>query len=94
MRESPAAALMDLLVDRGASVAYSDPHVPEFPPMREHRYDLRSVALSAESIASYDALLLATNHDAFDYALLLRHARLIVDTRGVYLEPAPNVVKA
>ena len=94
VRESPAATLMDLLVERGASVAYSDPHVPEFPPMREHRYDLKSVALSAESIASYDVLLLATDHAAFDYALLKQHAKLIVDTRGVYLEPAANVVKA
>jgi len=94
VRESPAAALMDLLVERGAEVAYSDPHVPEFPPMREHRYDLKSVALTPEAIASYDVLLLATDHDAFDYALLLRHAKLLVDTRGRYPQPAPNVLKA
>jgi UDP-N-acetyl-D-glucosamine dehydrogenase len=94
MRESPAVRLMELLVERGAIVEYSDPHVPVFPPMREHRFDLRSVPLSAEMLASYDVVLLATNHDAVDYALVQKHARLIVDTRGVYLEPAPNVVKA
>jgi UDP-N-acetyl-D-glucosamine dehydrogenase len=94
VRESPAAALMDLLVERGATVAYSDPHVPAFPPMREHRYDLKSVALSAAAIASYDVLLLATDHDAFDYALLQRHAKLLVDTRGRYPKAAPNVLKA
>jgi UDP-N-acetyl-D-glucosamine dehydrogenase len=94
MRESPAVTLMELLVERGAQVEYSDPHVPVFPRMREHRFDLKSVPLSAESIARYDLVLLATNHDAFDYGLVLKNAKLIVDTRGVYLEPAPNVVKA
>jgi UDP-N-acetyl-D-glucosamine dehydrogenase len=68
--------------------------VPVFPPMRQHHFDLKSVPLTPESIASYDLVLLATNHDAFDYEKIREHARLIVDTRGVYLDPAPNVVKA
>jgi UDP-N-acetyl-D-glucosamine dehydrogenase len=62
--------------------------------MREHHFELASVALSAENIASYDVLLLATSHAAFDYALIQQHARLIVDTRGVFLDRLPNVVKA
>ncbi len=94
MRESPAVELMELLTRRGALVEYSDPHVPVFPRMRAHHFDLRSVRLSAESIAAYDVVLLATDHEAVDYPLVREHARLIVDTRGVYLEPAPNVVKA
>ena len=94
MRESPAVELMELLVKRGAQVAYSDPHVPVFPRMREHSFDLESVMLTAESIAAFDVVLLATDHAAFDYELIGKHARLIVDTRGVYLKPAANVVKA
>jgi UDP-N-acetyl-D-glucosamine dehydrogenase len=94
MRESPAVELMELLVARGAKVEYSDPHVPAFPHMREHRFELKSVPLDAATIAGYDLVLLATDHQAFDYELVRKHARLIVDTRGVYLEPAPNVVKA
>jgi len=94
MRESPAVELMELLVKRGAQVEYSDPHVPLFPKMRAHHFDLKSSALTPESIAAFDFVLLATNHDAFDYALIKKHARLIVDTRGVYLDPAANVVKA
>ncbi len=93
-RESPAVQMMELLAARGAKVVYSDPHVAVFPRMREHKFDLKSVALTSEAVASYDALLLATNHDAFDYKALARDARLIVDTRGVYLDPVPNVVKA
>lgn len=94
MRESPSVELMELLQEKGASIAYSDPHVPVFPKMREHYFDLRSVTLTPESIASFDVVLLATNHAAFDYAMILENAKLIVDTRGVYLDPLPNVVKA
>ena len=94
MRESPSVELMELLVKKGAVVEYSDPHVPVFPKMRQHHFDLKSVPLTPESIAGFDFVVLATNHDAFDYELIGKHARLIVDTRGVYLQPAANVVKA
>jgi len=94
MRESPSVELMEILRDKGAEVAYSDPHVPIFPRMREHHFDLKSVPLTAASIASYDVVLLATNHKAFDYDLIQKNAKLIIDTRGVYLNPQPNVVKA
>ncbi len=94
MRESPAVELMELLREKGAEVAYSDPHVPVFPKMREHRFDLRSVELTPESLASFDVVLLATDHARFDYDMIRRRSTLIVDTRGVYLEPAENVVKA
>jgi UDP-N-acetyl-D-glucosamine dehydrogenase len=94
MRESPAVELMELLVKKGARVEYSDPHVPVFPKMREHRFDLKSVAATPETLAGYDACLLATDHDAFDYPLIQKHAKLIVDSRGKYLAPATNIVKA
>ena len=94
MRESPSVELMEILQAKGARIDYADPWVPVFPKMREHHFDLSSVDLTPESIASYDALLLATNHDVFDYKMIQQHARLIVDTRGVYLKPAANVVKA
>lgn len=93
-RESPAVELMEILKRKGAELAYSDPHVPAFPRMRDHYFELRSVALSAQSLGEYDCVLLATNHDDFDYDLIKTHAKLIVDTRGVYLDPAPNVVRA
>jgi UDP-N-acetyl-D-glucosamine dehydrogenase len=94
MRESPSVELMEILRAKGAIVAYSDPHVPVFPRMRDHQFDLASVTLTAESIASYDLVLLATSHRAFDYELIQQNAQLIVDTRGVYLDRLPNVVKA
>jgi UDP-N-acetyl-D-glucosamine dehydrogenase len=94
MRESPAVELMELLADKGARVDYSDPHVPVFPRLRRIHFDKQSVPITPEALAGYDLCLLATDHDAFDYGLIRQHGRLIVDTRGRYLEPAPNVVKA
>lgn len=81
-RESPAIEIMDLLQAKGALIDYSDPHVPSFPRKRDYQFDLSSVPLTAESVSSYDCLILATDHDAFDYRLLLEKATLIVDTRG------------
>jgi UDP-N-acetyl-D-glucosamine dehydrogenase len=92
MRESPAVMLMEILREKGAEVAYSDPHVPVFPKMRNHTFNLKSVHLSGDTLASHDLVLLATNHGAFDYELIARHARVIVDTRGVFPPSRPNVV--
>ena len=62
--------------------------------MREHIFDLKSVPLTPEGLSSYDCVLLATDHNRFDYDMILQHSRLIVDSRGRYLEPADNIVKA
>lgn len=92
-RESPAVEIMDLLQAKGAEVAYSDPHVPRFPRKRDYYFDLQSEPLTAENIARFDCLVLATDHDGFDYALLQQHAKLLVDTRG-RLPAAAHVVRA
>ncbi|OLO09876.1 UDP-N-acetyl-D-glucosamine dehydrogenase [Chromohalobacter japonicus] len=94
MRESPSVEIMELIEAKGAEVSYSDPHVPIFPKMREHRFDLQSVELSAESLSSFDAVVLATDHDRFDFDLIKRHAKLIVDSRGTYREAADHIIKA
>ncbi len=83
IRESPSFELIELLRDHGAIVEYSDPHVPRTHPMRKHDLQMHSVELTASSIKSFDALLVATNHDAFDYSMVAEHARLVIDTRNV-----------
>lgn len=84
MRESPALKLIELLQDRGAAVDYFDPFIPVIPPTREHARltGMRSVEWSPEVISSYDAVLIATDHDNVDYAELVRHSKLVVDTRN------------
>lgn len=94
MRESPSVMLMEKLRSLGASVAYSDPHIPVFPNSHEHSFDLTSTKISPQTIGQFDLVLLATHHDKFDYAMILQHSKLIVDTRGVYLEKSSKVIKA
>lgn len=94
MRESPAVELMELLAAKGSLVSYADPYVPVFPKMRKHQFDLNSVESTAEIIASMDCVLIATDHDVFDYDMIQKNSKLIVDTRGRYRKNFDNVVKA
>lgn len=84
-RESPSYHLMDLLAQRGATVAYHDPHVPVIRPTREHSNwaGHRSVPWNRETIASFDVVLIATAHDGVNYKELAQWAQCVVDTRNV-----------
>jgi UDP-N-acetyl-D-glucosamine dehydrogenase len=94
LRESPALELMKLLAEKGARVAFSDPHVAALRWSVHDGVPVKGVELTGARLAEQDLVLLATDHDAFDYELILKRSPLIVDTRGRYLEPAANVVKA
>lgn len=94
MRESPSVEIMELIESKGGAVSYSDPHVPVFPKMREHNFNLSSVDLTPENISSYDAVILATDHDKFNYKNILEHANLIIDSRGKYRAKAEHIIKA
>ena len=94
MRESPSVEIMELIEAKGAIVAYSDPHVPVFPKMREHHFNLSSVPLTADTLAGFDAVVLATDHDRFDYELIQSSAKLIIDSRGKYRQPEAHIIKA
>ncbi|MEW6304928.1 MAG: nucleotide sugar dehydrogenase [Verrucomicrobiota bacterium] len=85
-RESPSYVLWELLQAEGAQVDYHDPHVPVIRPSREHGHFAgnKSVALTAENIARYDVVLLATHHRAIDYPLVAQNAKLLVDTRNAF----------
>lgn len=94
IRESPAAEILDILIGKGAKVAYSDPHIPIFPKMRKYSFDLKSVTVTPDALYQYDAVLVITAHKGFDFDLIKKHAKLIVDTRGVYRLAADNIVRA
>jgi UDP-N-acetyl-D-glucosamine dehydrogenase len=93
MRESPSVEVMELLRAKGAAVHYSDPFFAEFPRMRKHAFQLSSVELSADSLRTFDAVVLATDHDAFDYPLVAAHSQLLIDTRGRFA-PGQYIVRA
>ncbi|MCG8361453.1 MAG: nucleotide sugar dehydrogenase [Kiloniellales bacterium] len=85
IRESPGFVIVELLQEAGAKVDYYDPYVPTVPVTREHPQlaGQPRAPWTAESIASYDAAVVCTDHDDLDYGLLVEHARLIVDSRNV-----------
>ncbi len=93
-RESPSIEIMEILHTQGAKLDYSDPHVPTFPKMRKHHFNMKSVVLTANKIKSYDMVVLLTDHDDFDYKLIQKNANIIVDTRGKFDKKAKNVVRA
>lgn len=96
-RESPSFKLMELLSEKGAEVCYNDPHIPKLKPSRRYSYDHKSTPLTEENLAAMDCILVATNHSAYDYAFILKHADLIVDTRNVFAglpDPEQKVTQA
>ena len=95
-RESPSFEIIDLLIQQGAVVSYHDPHVPNAPSMRSwpDLPAMTSVPLEPRTLEACDAVMIVTDHSAVDYAMVARHAPLIVDTRGIYRDSLPNVVKA
>jgi UDP-N-acetyl-D-glucosamine dehydrogenase len=94
MRESPAAEIMEILRDHGAEIAYHDPFIPVFPAMRQYDFDLQNVDLTPTTLRDHDCVLLVTDHDELDYALIREHAALIVDTRGRFQQPEKHIIKA
>jgi UDP-N-acetyl-D-glucosamine dehydrogenase len=91
-RESPSFVLMELLLARGAVLTYNDPHIPRLPKVRHSTLpEMSSQPLTPEFLAQQDCVLIATNHSAYDYEFIVRHSRLVVDTRnataGVAAEP-------
>jgi len=93
VRESPGVKILQTLQDRGAVVCYSDPYVPILRRMREHDLKLTSVEVDAGLLSRMDCVIVATDHDAFDYAFIQTHATLIIDTRGRYRRNFKNVIK-
>ncbi|MBT3732324.1 MAG: nucleotide sugar dehydrogenase [Candidatus Marinimicrobia bacterium] len=93
LRESPSLELIDILIDKGALVDYCDPYFKSIPNTRKYQIELKSKVLNADVLQSMDLVLLATDHDDFDYDLIEKESSLIIDTRGRF-EKSEKVIKA
>ncbi|MFZ0961822.1 MAG: nucleotide sugar dehydrogenase [Terriglobia bacterium] len=90
-RESPSLKIMDLLMKRGARVAYNDPYAPALHKMRHYDFShMRSLAMTAQSLSEHDCVVIATDHSAYDYQMIVDHAPLVVDTRNATRGVARN----
>jgi len=93
VRESPSLELIDLLLQKGALVDYSDPFISETHKTRKNDFNMKSVSLTKAVLNTFDLVLLATDHDGFDYGLIEKESKLIVDTRGKF-NISKKVIKA
>jgi len=94
-RESPSFKIISLLREKGAKVSYNDPHIPAPGPSREYPHlSLRSVPLTASRLKSMDAVVIATDHSAYDFDWIAKNSRLVVDARNAIKKRRSNVVKA
>ena len=83
MRESPSLKIIEQLVLRGAQVDYNDPHFPAIPKLRHYNFEgMKSVPIDSKTLASYDCVLIATDHTSYDYPMIVESAQLVVDTRN------------
>ncbi|MCK5564146.1 MAG: nucleotide sugar dehydrogenase [Planctomycetes bacterium] len=97
LRESPSIELIELLKEKGAKVDYNDPFIPKTHKQREHDLKMKSRKLTAKMIASYDAVLISTAHSEYDYNMIVKNAKLVIDTRNATANVKSNrskIVKA
>ncbi len=80
LRESPSLTVIELLREKGASVDYNDPYFPTVG--RGRHYDLNMTSVSLDSLPSYDAVVIVTDHSTYDYKAIVEQAQLVVDTRN------------
>ncbi len=83
LRESPTLKIMQLLIEQGAKVEYNDPYFPEMMKLRHYDYSgMKSVDLTPANLATYDCVVVATDHSNYDYPAIVEAAQLVVDTRN------------
>ncbi|MCR4344823.1 MAG: nucleotide sugar dehydrogenase [Candidatus Scalindua sp.] len=81
-RESPGYKIMKLLLKKGAIVSYNDPWIPVLKETRKHNFQKKSTPITPEMLQGMDAVLIITDHSAYDYAEIVQHSKLIIDTRN------------
>ena len=94
LRESPSLEIMNLLSKKGADLNFSDPFFEKLPQSRKFSLEINSIEITKNSLRLFDAVILCTDHDDFDYKLIELESSLIIDTRGKFSRNNKKVVKA
>ena len=80
LRESPSLTIIELLREKGAKVSYNDPYFPKVG--RGRHYDLNMTNTPLDNLGQYDAVVIVTDHSAYDYPSIVAQSQLVVDTRN------------
>ena len=96
LRESPALKIIEILRKKRIKVSYSDPYIPIMPATRNYNFKMKSVRLSTNSIKKYDAVIIVTDHDLFNFKMIKKHSKLIIDCRGRFanLKKSKNIIQS
>ncbi|MFH1227477.1 MAG: nucleotide sugar dehydrogenase [Planctomycetota bacterium] len=98
MRESPALKLIELFMEKGARVQYNDPHIPSLPELRHYKLPpFKSQKLTVQLLKKQSAVVIATDHTAYDYQWIINNSRLVIDSRNATKDVTKNrqkIVKA
>ncbi len=94
LRESPSLELIKIFIDKGAVVDYCDPFFPMIPVTRKYQLEMTAKPLNKKTLKSADLVLLAADHDDFDFDLIEKESPIIIDTRGKFSNSIKKVIKA
>ncbi|MFZ1728563.1 MAG: nucleotide sugar dehydrogenase [Bacteroidota bacterium] len=79
-RHSPALRIMELLLeDNVRKLHYNDPWVPA---VQVNGKKLKSRKLTPALLESMDCVVITTDHSSYDYDMIIKHAKVVIDTRN------------
>ena len=78
-RESPSLDIIDILRNKGALVSYHDPYIPK---LQYEHFDMSSIDINESIMQSFDCVIIATNHDDYDWPWVIQNSHALLDTRN------------
>ena len=81
-RESPGYAIMKILLEKGAILNYNDPWIPKLHTTRKYNFQMDSTPITPDLLEKMDAVIIVTDHSDYDYAEIVKHSNLVIDTRN------------
>jgi UDP-N-acetyl-D-glucosamine dehydrogenase len=92
LRESPSLTILELLREKGATVAYNDPYFPTVGQGRHYALNMTNTPLT--NLGQYDAVMIVTDHSSYDYGAIVEQAQLVIDTRNATKgSDSPKIVR-
>ena len=93
-RESPAFEIIKRLMGKRVIVKYNDPYIHKIPKLRNYDFKMESIKLNKKILQSFDATIIVTNHDNYDYEMIRKNSLLVIDTRNSYKKEYKNIYLA
>ena len=93
-RESPAFEVIKKLKDKNFKVMYNDPYINKIPKLRNYNFNMKSIKLNKKILKTFDATIIITNHDNYDYEMIRKNSSLVIDTRNSYGKNFKNIYLA